>query len=530
MTQVETAIASVTVYPDRARLTRQGSVTLEAGVYLLDVAGLPPQTDPSSLRASARGSAPSRLNSVQARRVFFSEAPAEFVRELENKIESLQDEIAVLEAKTALTRQQRAALEAITTHSDTYALGLASGELSLENQLRLFDSLRERSTALESEAQALGISKRTLERQLKKLQDDLSQLRGARPRQGFTAQVEIEMLQAGSLELSVMYVVFEAGWLPLYDLRLLEGAQPEVLEIGYLAQVSQQTGEAWESVALTLSTARPALTGVVPELDPWYIAPPVVRAAAPAQIKDAPLAMAPTAAPSRRLASYLADSTAEQVFSAEEVLADIGSSAAAVTYRIPGSVGVPSDGQPHKVIIARQPLPVRIDYVSAPRLVQASYRRAKITNDSPYTLLEGAANLFAEDEFIGSTNLELTAPQGEIELYLGIDDRIKVERELKRRDVDKVLIGGKRRVRYAYELKLENLLAQPAVITVHDQIPVARHEEIKVKLDAVEPRPTRQSELNLLDWEVTLAPKEKKTIRFEFTVEHPTSMVVTGLP
>ena len=78
-------------------------------------------------------------------------------------------------------------------------------------------------------------------------------------------------------------------------------------------------------------------------------------------------------------------------------------------------------------------------------------------NDSPYTLLPGASNLFAGDEFIGATQLEMTAPQGEIELYLGADDRVKVERELKRREVEKTIIGGKRRIHYGYEIRLENL-------------------------------------------------------------------------
>jgi uncharacterized protein (TIGR02231 family) len=171
-----------------------------------------------------------------------------------------------------------------------------------------------------------------------------------------------------------------------------------------------------------------------------------------------------------------------------------------------------------------------LDYVTAPKLVEAVYRRAQVTNDSPYTLLPGTANLFAGDEFIGATELELVAPQGEIELYLGPDDRVKVERELKRREVDKKFIGDKRRLHYAYEITLENLLPTEARVTLHDQIPVSRHEDVKVKLSAAEPEPSEQSELNLLDWELELAPGEKRDVRFGFTVEHPRAMRLTGLP
>jgi uncharacterized protein (TIGR02231 family) len=217
-------------------------------------------------------------------------------------------------------------------------------------------------------------------------------------------------------------------------------------------------------------------------------------------------------------------------FEAQEALAEVEGSGAAVSYTVPGKVSIPGDGAPHKVTVARYNLPPALDYVAAPELVQAVYRHAKVSNASPYTLLPGKSNIFAGDEFIGATALELIPPQGEIELYLGTDDRLKIERELKRRAVDKTMIGARRRTHYGYELRLESLLDTTATITVHDRLPVARHEEIKVRLESAEPKPTRQSELNLLEWVLTLAPSEKRTLRFDFSVEFPQEMQVRGLP
>jgi hypothetical protein len=77
---------------------------------------------------------------------------------------------------------------------------------------------------------------------------------------------------------------------------------------------------------------------------------------------------------------------------------------------------------------------------------------------------------------------------------------------------------------------VENLLPVEARITIYDQMPLARHEDIKVRLDSSDPRPTRQTELNLLDWEFNLASGEKRTIRFDFSVENPQGMEVIGLP
>jgi uncharacterized protein (TIGR02231 family) len=538
MTSLTTTIAAVTVYPDRARVIRRGALALEPGLHRLEVSELPIQLNPDSLRTAARGTARARLLGAQVQRAYYSETPAEQVRQLEEQIEALQDDMRKLDIQAELVKQNRATLDKLASHTETYATAMAAGETTVEQQLALFDGLRARSEKLNNEMQALAVTRRTAERRLQKLTKELEQLRGSRPRERYTAAVEVEVLQAGELSVELTYVVTGAEWRPLYDLRLLEaGADDDkggpMLEVSYLGQIAQTTGESWENVSLTLSTARPALTRTLPELDPWYIRPlppprmVAAKARAPGMMQSFAAAVpqpAPVPADEQMLSASLEEAEAE------EVTAQVETSGAAVTYLIPGMVTVPPDGAPHKVLVARFPLPPRLDYVCAPKLAEAVYRRAKLINNSPYTLLKGDANLFIGEEFIGSTPLELTAPQAEVELFLGADDRIKVERELKRREVGKQFIGGKRHLAFGYEIRLENLLGSPARLTVHDQFPVARHEEIKVKLELAEPKPAEQSELNLLKWELTLEPKEKRTLRFDFSVENPQSMEVIGLP
>jgi uncharacterized protein (TIGR02231 family) len=211
-----------------------------------------------------------------------------------------------------------------------------------------------------------------------------------------------------------------------------------------------------------------------------------------------------------------------------EAMVDISGSA--MTYHIPGKISIPADGAPRKVNIAQVNLELKLDYVSAPKLVEAAYRRAKLVNDSGLTFLPGPVNLFIDEEFLGTSGLELIPPGGEFEIYLGVDDRIQVAREMKRREVDKKLIGGKKRLSFGYEIRVENLLPARAQLWLQDQIPVARQEEIKVRLESATPTPSEQTELNLLDWELTIEPNEKRTVRFDFSVECPQGMDLAGLP
>jgi uncharacterized protein (TIGR02231 family) len=531
MTELQTAITAVAVYPDRARVTRSGAATLKSGGHKLELTQLPLSLAAASVRASARGTARARLLGVDVRRDFYEETPVERVRELERQIEGLEDEMGGIDVQAELLQQERAAVGDLGGQTKAFAHGLAYGKTTAEAQMSVFDSLRRRAEEVNAALLDLAVQRRDLERRLEKLRNELNQLQGGGRRQRYAAVIEVEVMQAGELTVELTYVVSKAGWQPLYDVRLLEEGAQWVLEVGYLAQVTQRTGEDWSDVALTLSTARPALAETLPELDPWYIGP-VIEAARP-RAKMMAGVMAP-AGPAAMMDEMVTMKTAVkrevEEKEAEVALAAVDTSGAAVTYQVPGAVTVPADGAPHKVAVARFELEPKLDYVTAPKLLEAVYRRAQVTNDSPYTLLPGPANLFAGDEFIGATEFELVAPQGEIELYLGPDDRIKVERELKRREVDKKLIGDKRRLHYAYEITLENLLPTEAKVTLHDQIPVPRHEDVKVKLASAEPAPDKQSKLNLLDWEFELDSGEKRVVGFGFTVEYPRGMRLVGLP
>lgn len=532
MIDVATTVTAVTVYPDRARVARRGAVSLEAGAHRLAVLELPLVLDPASVRATASATAPARLLGLEVRREFFENTPVAQVRELEEQLEALQDELVSLETEHALLKEHRAAVQGLAGATEIYARGLAYGKTTAAEQLTLLDDLQERAADLDEALLEVVVQRRDLKRRIDKAQGELKQLQGARGRERYSAVVEVELAQAGELTLELFYVVSRAGWTPLYDLRLLEAeGQPPALEVGYLAQVTQQTGEDWADAGLTLSTARPALSETLPELNPWYIAqlmPPPAPVSGARMMKRAAMPAAATV--------DFADAEAKEEFApqsmlaAQVVTATVESSGAAVTYKVPGAVSIPADGAPHKVTVALFSLEPELDYVTAPKLAEAVYRRAAVQNDSPYTLLAGKANLFAGEEFIGATALELVAPGGEFELYLGVDDRIKVARELKRRDVDKKFIGDRRRLRYAYEIELANWLPAPAKITLHDQIPVSRNEQIKVKLESAEPKPAEETELGLLKWELTLASREERTLRFDFSVEHPRDMQVTGLP
>jgi uncharacterized protein (TIGR02231 family) len=131
--------------------------------------------------------------------------------------------------------------------------------------------------------------------------------------------------------------------------------------------------------------------------------------------------------------------------------------------------------------------------------------------------------------FIGVSRLDYVAVGDEVELLLGVEERITIERRLVRREVDKTRLRDKRQIQYGYEIKIKNLLPGVVDIEVHDQVPVARHEEITVKLVNSSPEPTERSDLNLMEWRLTLPAGATEKVRYEYQIEHPRSLRVAGL-
>jgi uncharacterized protein (TIGR02231 family) len=526
-TALATAITAVTVFPDRARITRTGRAAVEAGVQRIEIHDLPLALQPESVRASGKGTARARLLGVSTRMEYFTDTPAASVRDLEARLRAAQDAGAELAARSGVLEKEQKNLDALGAQAESFARGLALRGKGTAEQGAVFDFLRNRLNDLQSEMLRLGREKRENDKLVEKLKQELQAAQSARPRQRYVAVIEVDVTAPGDLSLDLIYVTTGASWRPLYDLRLAGDS----LEVSYLAQVQQSTGDDWRNVALAVSTAQPAVALIAPELDPWYIAPFVPPPMVYAQAM-------PAAAPARgkmrlqeardEMALISEPSPAEAAMAV--ATATVSEAGAALTYRLAGGADVPGNGEPRKVTIASFPLKPQLDYVTAPKLQAACFRRAKVKNDSPYSLMPGSAQLFEGDDFLGSMQMEFVAPNQEIELFLGPDERLRVERELAAREVDKVFMADKRRLRYAYTIKLENLRDRPQLVTVRDQLPVSRDEQIKVRLDAADPRPAQHDDLNLLEWKLTLEPGRKQTLRFEFTVEHPRALTVTALP
>lgn len=522
---------AVIVYPDRARVQCSGEVDLEAGSHRLLLQELPLTLEPDSVRVSGKGTAVLQIVSVDVQKQFFEDAPQQKVRDLEQQIDALNEQLREIADQKDSWEAHGRYLEGMRQATGEFAKGIAKGTSSVEDQVAVIKFLQEQEGELKTAVRTLDGDAKQINKQLDKLTLELNQLSRRRKKELYQAVVEIEVRTAGSFTPEVSYMVRQAGWRPLYDVRLHTVDVPiPTLELTTLAEIIQRTGQDWEGVDLSVSTARPALNQRLPKLKPWYVdvyrQPP--QPAPKMAVRAMAQPMATRSEPEAGAAPMMDAMMKEQ--EAEVVVAQAVDSGTAVRFTIGGDSDVPSDGTPHKTTLSQSRSEPKLDYLAVPKHTDAIFRRAEIANKTGAPLLTGSANLFVDDEFIGKTKLPFTAQDDTVELLFGVEDRITVSRELVRRDVDKKMLSDVRRIRYAYEIELHNLMNTAVAVELKDHIPISRNEQIKIKLNRVSPETTETSDLNELKWALSLGIQQKTTIKYEFNAEYPRTLQVVGLP
>lgn len=533
---IETQITAVTVYTDRALVTRQGHINLTGTERELTVSNLPTTLDPASIRVSGKGSVAVKLQGVTVDRQYTIAPVADRIAQLTAQIEQLGADKRRLQSQIDTLKLQSNFVQGLREKTqESFSRSLARQQIGLTDTQNFLDFIGTKTTEYAFAGEDLRQQQQQIDKLLQSLRLQLEEVETPSSKESFDITIVIEPAGVGEFQLELSYVVDRAHWTPLYDLRVQSTIQ--AIQLNYLAEIVQTTGEDWSDVSLILSTAKPGLGTLPPKLDPWYIdlpAPVMMMRRRSVSAKSAEMMMEISAAAPMSVGGSFeplgeADNMLAQEYTAETVVAEISQQGSVVTFQLGGGGNIPSDGNPHKVTIFNDNFPCQFEYIAMPRLVSFAYLQAKAKNrPDGATLLPGKANIFRDDVFVGTSNLENIAPGQEFKLNLGIDEGIKIDRELSERQVDKTFLAGNRRITYAYRLGVTNLLNLATRIQINDQIPHSRNEQIKIKLIKINPQ-IQLGELGRLTWELDLPANKKIEINYQFSIEHPEGVIVKGL-
>jgi uncharacterized protein (TIGR02231 family) len=311
-------------------------------------------------------------------------------------------------------------------------------------------------------------------------------------------------------------------------LRAKDSKSP--VQLSYKAQVYQSTGIDWNNVKLKLSTANPTLGGTKPTLSAWYLniyepyynnykvapkrsmAPRPAESNAPAMAKPEPYELAEEEKAALTVADYT--QVVETTLAAEFDIA------------IPYSI--PSDGVGQLVDIKNHDLPTTYKYSAVPKLDKDAFLMGQVTGWEDLNLLSGNANIYFEGTYVGQSYLDMQNTKDTLDLSLGRDSKVVIERKKQIDFTSKKLVGTNKKEDYAYEIIVRNTKKDPIEITVEDQIPVSQNSLIEVEL--LDKAGAEYDPLTgKLIWKLKLNSAEVKSIVFKYSVKYPKNKNVSGL-
>jgi uncharacterized protein (TIGR02231 family) len=519
-----TSIKSVTIYGDRALVTRAGRTTLGTGAYVLAISGLPASLEDRSVKVSGEA-AGAKILDVSVQTTYLDTVPDERVAQLQKKIDELKHQQNSVKYRLNGLQAESQFLRDIKPQPGAGTSDAKAPKYTVEDWQRSLTFMAANLKRVGDEIVTGDEEVAVLQKKIDAAQKQLNEISSRLQRVTKTMLIDIECTKSGDVALSASYVVFNARWTPQYDVRASRDAGTVQLE--YRGVVQQSTGEDWSNVDLALSTARPDVGGVKPDLSPWFVteAQPIINRPMSrkggAQMQTMMMkesAAAPTPVPDAEMTAM------------EEPRAELEPGMTSAMYAIPMKSTIPSDNVSHKVGIMIETLPAEFSYLSAPKLSPFVYLKGTVKNTGEYPLLPGMMNVFGDREFIAQSALKAVAPNESFDAYFGVDPSVTIERKLINKETEYTGTFTKNtKLTYHFKLTLENKKKTDVTVGVQDQLPISQNEKIVVEqLEPTVAESPRDAD-GVVTFRATLKPAEKKIWNLRFSVEYPRDMKVAGL-
>jgi len=512
---VESAVSEVTLYRNQAQVVRTFEVPAGEGPIELVVSGLPDQIVGNSL--FAEGGEQVDVRAVRLRQRVVGEEPRDDIRALDEQILAKTEEVEVNTAMQGLAQSQLEYLTKLEEFTATRVTGdLAEGELDAEQLREASQYIFEQRAESTRELLTLRSAARVLQRELQTLQQQRSRLAGRTQTVVREAVLFLDRRAAGAATVKLTYQVGNCGWAPSYNVRgdLEEGT----VRVEYNALIRQMTGEDWDGVTLTLSTATPMISASGPAMAAF----PVMLTPAGPQNPGRPGGLAGDEAAElgrqyaqlqgQRQDAAISNSAAVNLrdnlnaswqgneFAARAQVLELSAGLAAIegyqqqpggavhglsiNYTLQGPVTLQSRSDQQMTRILQAEMAGEFYHVASPVLTEFVYREAEISNSSGKDLLDGPVNVYLDGRFVGRTEMVSVTRGQKFVVGFGADPQLHAKRELVSRDEDAQ--GGNTLLGFEYRLAIENYSDQPADVRLMDRIPTFRDgDDVKITIGEV---------------------------------------------
>ncbi len=525
MIQTKAQLKTVTVYLNAAELTHQVRLDVPEGVSTLIIENLSPQVQEETLQIAFEKEGITILSSqFMIENIPFDDLAdlAPLAKETLAEYKKLVGQRDLISAEKSATEGYIAALGVQTNEGSDVLQG------STQKLNELMQYVFEKRKSLEVQRNKLTTDLQNIDLQLQRLRDRLKDqgiAAGKTYRRG-RAILQLRSAAAVSTEAFVRYLANGARWNHSYEIRGEMSQKP--LKLVSRASVAQSTGLFWEGVKLRLVYGYAQLYQQLPTLSPWTLrdfqqyqvrsAKRSVMALGASNRMDAAMA-----APRAELEEASFDESYDSALAEDDV--EVSSNMLNVSYEIKMPYDVLPNGREHQIEIQTIDLPASYSYSAVPKLNTEAFLIATIKDYNKYGLFNSQAYIVFEKMRAGSTYLTPTSETNELQITLGVEPRIAIERKVISDKTSDVFLSSNRERIFTYDLLVRNNKKEAIEITLKDQYPLSAEENIKVELlesSGAEVNSTKGE----LTWQLQLGAGEAKTLRLSYKVRYPKTVQI----
>lgn len=513
--RVPSLIEDVTVYRQMARISSIATVNIPAGNSTVIFEDLSTGINPASLQVFLKGNM-TLLSASYQTNYLNRKVKSERLKQLEDSLELVSYDITSVQDQKQVYTEEENLLKANFSLGNEKTGFTATEVMNLANFYRSRSmELHQKQLELTKKANKLNEAKTRLNQQIADLQASYNQSSGE-----IVLNVSAEQPVSGQIRCA--YLVTGAGWSPQYDLRSEGFGKP--VQLIYKANVFQNTGYDWKNVKLSVSTANPSGNNSRPVMNPRYV--DFISYVATGYSRKADYGGAymlnMAAAPMLKEKNEEKDGLMQdQKFEESKPLeGDVNDNVINVQFDLAQRQDIPSDAKAHLVAMDQQSLPATYLYHAVPKIEQAAFLLAKVTDWGKLNLIPGNANIFLDGAYVGQSYIDPTTTGDTLLLSFGRDDKLNVKRIKLNELCETKWISTNKKETFAYETTIRNTKSTAVDMELLDQIPISRSDDIKVEIEQMDGA-EYNADYGKLIWKFNLPAGQTKKIRLIYSIKYP---------
>lgn len=520
--QVKGKIERVTIYPSSALVEKSVKVRLNAGLNQIVIGGNSTEVAASGIHFSNDedwfiSSMSTELVSLPESQAAKQLLPLEVYRQyltLKAKAKDLEQQQTDNNTLLAILEKQKAALSNLKAIKNTDSMdSVANIKAQFDFYVSQMTEIGQKYSKAKEKKIEIAFEKDKTDKQIENLISPYAGGKKILSRQNNIVLQVYSKKNFAEATLKYSYIVYNVSCGYGYDVMFDDKANTAVFNLK--SSVWQNTGENWKDCEIVLSTMNAGYIGSDNELPVYYLDYNKVHAVPVAKMYKN---------------SVVRSTNSMELYSEEKSTANMDGTIASSSgvdnltlnreYTLTTKQSIASGEDMCTIPLYSEQTKVGFTRYCTPKFEPKVYYTALLPDWEDLNLQETFCDVYLNNKYVAKTCINTSNTKDTMRFSVGEDNGVKVVRKItKSSPNEKGLLAKEVEMKATISLVVKNTKDERVTLNLKDQVPVSANSEIKI-VNVQKGGGEYEQATGLLRWDLTLEPREEKTISFSYTVRY----------